>query len=102
MSSKISIKIEKNESGYSAYSPEIEGYRTEGDSLDVVIDEIKEAIRLYLSKTDNKATNTANQSLLELFESITADMTEEEIKQLPSDGAEQHDHYIYGTPKKKQ
>lgn len=102
MSSKISIKIEKNESGYSAYSPEIEGYRTEGDSLDVVIDEIKEAIRLYLAKTDNKATNTANQSLLELFESITADMTEEEIKQLPSDGAEQHDHYIYGTPKKKQ
>ena len=29
-------------------------------------------------------------------------MTEEELNQLPIDGAEQHDHYIYGTAKKEE
>jgi len=38
--------------------------------------------------------------LLDLFDDITADMTADEIAQLPKDGAEQHDHYIYGTPKR--
>jgi predicted lipid carrier protein YhbT len=39
------------------------------------------------------------ETLLELMERLTANMTEEEIDQLPKDGAEQHDHYIYGIPK---
>ena len=42
------------------------------------------------------------ESLLEMIDRITADMTAEEIAQLPTDGAEQHDHYIYGTPKQQQ
>jgi hypothetical protein len=29
-------------------------------------------------------------------------LPEEELRKLPHDGAEQHDHYIYGTPKKRQ
>jgi len=45
---------------------------------------------------------TTGQSLLALFDSITADMTQEEIANLPTDGAEQHDHYIYGLPKRRQ
>ncbi|MBD1822441.1 hypothetical protein H6F51_08020 [Cyanobacteria bacterium FACHB-DQ100] len=43
---------------------------------------------------------TEDETLLELMERLTADMTEEEIAQLPKDGAEQHDHYIYGSPKR--
>ena len=35
-----------------------------------------------------------------IAQKITEDMTEEELQQLPIDGAQQHDHYIYGTPKK--
>lgn len=31
---------------------------------------------------------------------IMKDVPREEIDRLPSDGAEEHDHYIYGTPKK--
>ena len=34
------------------------------------------------------------ETLLELIDRLTADMTEEEIAQLPKDGAEQHDHSI--------
>ncbi|MCY7391447.1 MAG: hypothetical protein LH647_08110 [Leptolyngbyaceae cyanobacterium CAN_BIN12] len=43
---------------------------------------------------------TTGQSLLNLFDSLIAGMTEKEIAQLPTDGAEQHDHYIYGIPKR--
>jgi len=27
------------------------------------------------------------------------DVPKEDFEKLPSDGSEQHDHYIYGTPK---
>jgi Arc/MetJ-type ribon-helix-helix transcriptional regulator len=36
----------------------------------------------------------------EEFEDIAASVPIEEWAKLPVDGAEQHDHYIYGTPKR--
>ncbi|MDH5769515.1 MAG: type II toxin-antitoxin system HicB family antitoxin [Nitrospirota bacterium] len=48
MSYKVSIVIEKDEHGYYAYSPELEGCQTQGDSLEEVIANMKEAIELYL------------------------------------------------------
>jgi len=99
MKSKVSIEIEKRERGYSASSPEIEGYIAEGNSLDSVIDAIKQAIQSYWHQQEEETSKTTAQSLLELFENITADMTETEINNLPRDGAQQHDHYIYGILK---
>jgi predicted RNase H-like HicB family nuclease len=40
--------MEKDEYGYYAYCPELEGCQTQGDSLDEVLNNIKEAIELYL------------------------------------------------------
>jgi predicted RNase H-like HicB family nuclease len=99
MKSKVSIEIEKRERGYSASSSEIEGYIAEGNSLDSVIDAIKQAIQSYWHQQEQETSKTTAQSLLELFENITADITETEINNLPRDGAQQHDHYIYGIPK---
>jgi predicted RNase H-like HicB family nuclease len=48
MSYKVSIVIEKDEHGYYAYSPELEGCQSQGDSLEEAIANIKEAIELYL------------------------------------------------------
>jgi predicted RNase H-like HicB family nuclease len=48
MSHKVSIVIEKDEYGYYAYSPELEGCQSQGDSLDEAIANIKEATELYL------------------------------------------------------
>lgn len=48
MSYKVSIVIEKDENGYYAYCPELEGCQTQGDSFDEVMANIKEAIELYL------------------------------------------------------
>lgn len=40
-----------------------------------------------------------NKPIWEIAEELMEDISEEEQKQLPRDGAVQHDHYIYGTPK---
>ena len=48
MSYKISIVIEKDEYGYYAYAPDLEGCQTQGDSIEEVMANIKEAIELYL------------------------------------------------------
>ena len=100
MKSKVSIEIEKTERGYSAYSPEIEGCVAEGNSLEEVVNTIKQAIQSYWNQKEAEKTKTTAQSLLELFENVTADMSENERKNLPHDGAQQHDHYIYGIPKR--
>ena len=48
MSYKVMVLIEKDEYGYYAYCPELEGCQTQGDTLEEALDNIKEAIELYL------------------------------------------------------
>lgn len=45
---KVSAVIEKDEYGYHAYSPELDGCHTQGNTLEETITNIKEAIELYL------------------------------------------------------
>ncbi len=46
------------------------------------------------------ASPSANKPLSSRIREIWADMPDEVRAQLPSDGASQHDHYIYGVPKR--
>lgn len=48
MSYKVYVVIEKDEYGYYAYCPELEGCQTQGDSLEEILGNVKEAIELYL------------------------------------------------------
>jgi len=43
---------------------------------------------------------TSRKSLWEEIEEIVQEVPEETWDQIPADGAEQHDHYLYGAPKK--
>ncbi len=45
---KIMVIIEKDEHGYYAYAPELEGCQSQGDSFDEILVNIKEAVELYL------------------------------------------------------
>jgi predicted RNase H-like HicB family nuclease len=54
MSKRLNIIIEKDEFGYYAYCPDLEGCQTQGDSLDEVTENIKEAIELYLESLSPK------------------------------------------------
>ncbi len=48
MKYKVGIVIERDDHGYYAYCPELEGCQTQGDSFEEVMDNIREAIELYL------------------------------------------------------
>jgi predicted RNase H-like HicB family nuclease len=64
MSYKVSVIIEMDEFGYYAHRPELEGCQTQGDSLEEVLNNIKEAIELYLetlSEDEIKLSNCAEK-----------------------------------------
>jgi Arc/MetJ-type ribon-helix-helix transcriptional regulator len=47
-----------------------------------------------------KPPAAAEKPIWERIQDLTADVPAEEWDKLPTDLAEQHDHYIYGTPKR--
>lgn len=58
MSYKVSVVIEEDENGYYAYCPELEGCQSQGDSIEEIIANMREAIGLYLetlSEEERKA-----------------------------------------------
>ncbi len=48
MSYKVNVVIEKDAHGYYAYTPELEGCQSEGESYEEALSNIREAIELYL------------------------------------------------------
>ncbi len=61
MSQKVSVVIEKDERGYYAYCPELEGCQTQGDSIDEVMINIKEAIELYIETLSEEELKEATR-----------------------------------------
>ncbi len=45
---KLTIIVEKDENGYFAFCPELQGCYTQGDSYEEVIENIKDAIKLHI------------------------------------------------------
>jgi predicted RNase H-like HicB family nuclease len=45
---RVSVVIERDEHGYFAYSPELKGCYTQGDTLDEVMANVREAVALYV------------------------------------------------------
>jgi Arc/MetJ-type ribon-helix-helix transcriptional regulator len=72
-------------------------YRSEAELLADALRLLREHHRGPESHLDNGAPHAP---IWEVFQETLQDIPEEELKQLPVDAAEQHDHYIYGTPKK--
>ncbi|ACB50855.1 hypothetical protein cce_1505 [Crocosphaera subtropica ATCC 51142] len=65
MSYQISIIIEKDEDGYYAYCPQLEGCQSQGDTVEEVKRNIQEAIELYLSTLSEEEKETLlNQEIL--------------------------------------
>lgn len=45
---RFSVVIERDEEGYSAFCPELQGCYTQGDTYEEVLENIKDAIRLHV------------------------------------------------------
>ncbi len=52
---RFTVVIEKDKDGYFAYSPELQGCYTQGDTFEEVIENIKDAIKLHVE--DRLANN---------------------------------------------
>lgn len=65
MTYKATVIIERDEYGYYAFVPELEGCQSQGDTLDEVLANIQEAMELYLEtmKSDDIRW-TLNKSIL--------------------------------------
>ena len=48
MSYKVSVVIEKDDHGYYAYAPELEGCQSQGESYEEALSNMREAVELYL------------------------------------------------------
>ncbi len=72
MSYKVNVVIEKDEYGYYAYCPELKGCQSQGVTLEEVLDNIKEAIELYLE--------TLSESEIRMFLSKEILTTSLEVK----------------------
>jgi len=72
MASKISVVIEKDQDGYYAYCPELPGCQTQGDTLDEVLANIKEAAELYLETlSDDEKQQVLSSEILTTSVEVT-------------------------------
>ncbi len=56
--------------------------------------------RVTVEPAADEGEKTPRKPIWEVFQEITASIPDEEWAKMPVDGAEQHDHYIYGAPKR--
>ena len=65
MNYKVSIVIEKDDYGYYAFSPELAGCQSQGDSLEEVLVNIREAVELYLETlSDEEIKSSLSKEIL--------------------------------------
>ena len=65
MREKVSVVIERDDHGYYAYCPELEGCQTQGDTLEEVLSNIREAVDLYLETlSPDEARQMLSQEIL--------------------------------------
>ena len=69
--------------------------------IETVSDEVIEEVFdfLLLAKIKHNRSQEQSKPFARFIEELTADIPQEVLDNLPTDSAEQHDHYIYGTPK---
>ncbi|MFM7716381.1 MAG: hypothetical protein ACKO7A_27835 [Microcystis sp.] len=66
--------------------------------IETASDETIHQLLDFLHQTQSAETK---QPFWQFIEELTGDIPPEVLETLPTDGAEQHDHYLYCTPKRK-
>ena len=64
-------------------------------------EEMRQVLNFVTGLREAKQASRA-KSISTVFEELSNQVPLEEWSKLPSDGAENHDHYLYGAPKKKK
>jgi hypothetical protein len=66
------------------------------------LDELQAHVRAHGVRADHPASPSPQtvKPLWDIAADLLKDVPQEVLERLPTDGAAQHDHYIYGTPKR--
>jgi hypothetical protein len=100
-----------------AFTPEQQDFletlsRETGTPVSALIDKALDRLREERDEQSHRAANGTDEAASDLpppaprkpiwqqFAEAFKDVPEEELARLPVDGAAQHDHYIYGLPKR--
>lgn len=62
-------------------------------------DEMRRVLNFVNDLREEKKSSQA-KPISAIFEDLSGEIPLEEWSKLPADGAENHDHYLYGAPKK--
>jgi Tfp pilus assembly protein PilN len=62
--------------------------------------EVLALVESLLEKEQAAPAESTRRPIGEIFEELSSQIPFEEWAELPRDGAEQHDHYLYGSPKR--
>jgi hypothetical protein len=54
----------------------------------------------FMNGLRKEKNSSQTKPISAIFENLSSELPLEEWSELPSDGAENHDHYLYGAPKK--
>ena len=81
-----------------------------GKSISVLLAEALEGLREHVrldhlhngKNGDQQQVEHPSKPIWDVADELFSDMSEDELNCLPADGATQHDHYIYGTPKRPE
>lgn len=75
-----------------------------GKPVPALLAEALEALqhRLQPERAYRNGPAADHKPIWESFEEASLDIPDEELDRLPTDGSYQHDHYIYGTPKRPE
>jgi hypothetical protein len=63
---------------------------------------IRQMVDRDLEEPARPAEIVPRRHISEVIRDIMADVPPEELAKLPKDGASEHDHYLYGYPKRNQ
>jgi Arc/MetJ-type ribon-helix-helix transcriptional regulator len=70
------------------------------EAANLLLQQLNQAPDAAGTPAAGEAAAPAHKPIWEEFADIAASIPQAEWAKLPVDGAEQHDHYIYGTPKR--
>jgi hypothetical protein len=62
--------------------------------------EVLALVEAMLTQERTPQSTGSVRPIAEIFEELSSQIPLEEWAELPTDGAEQHDHYLYGSPKR--
>lgn len=115
---RMGITLDDGREVEAAFRPEDEGIittalkehatakvRVEGRAQFAVGGQIQRIVRvdrITLLPAGEMAFDSSAKPLWKVFTEIVSQIPEAELQKLPTDTAENHDHYIYGTPKGRQ